>query len=191
MAPPAQDSSGRDRPKEQLRARYRGAEQRRLEEEKRPPDVGQVRGFKDAGAVRLRKLTSESLWSLAESLHRQRPLFSITGSRHRAPALLPAVPRWWREDKLEGRRGDDAARQWGQREGDKLEALLRIQPRLLRRGRVDRARHYLQAFSLGNRVIRKRGVKSENSSTSAGSGRWAERSLNLKIVNKHLLRTAC
>lgn len=154
--------------------------------------MGQVREFKDSGAVRLRKVTSQSLWSLAESLHRQRHLFSITGSRHRAPALPPTVPRWWGEDKLEGRRGGDAARQRGQREGDKLEALLRIQPRLLRRGRVDGARRHLQAFSLGNRVIRKRGVKSENASTSAGSsGRWAERSLNLKILNKHLLRTAC
>lgn len=120
---PAEES----RPEEQLRARYKSAEQR-LQEEERPPDVGQVQEFKDSGAARLRRLTSESLWSLAESLHRQRRLFSITGSRHRAPALLPAVLSWWREDKLEGSRGDDAARQWGQREGDKLEALLRIQP---------------------------------------------------------------
>lgn len=27
---------------------------------------------------------------------------SVTGSRHRAPALLPPVLRWWREDKIEG-----------------------------------------------------------------------------------------
>ena len=63
---------------------------------------------------------------------------SVTGSRHRAPALLPRPALVaGRQDRRPPRQlsRDDAPRRWGQREDDKLKRHLRVQPRLLRRGR--------------------------------------------------------
>ena len=82
----------RNRYKEQLRARDRCAEQKRLEES-RLPDVGQVHEF-DSGAGRLTKLKSESTLSLAKRLFRQRKGAAILHNRTtpRSPSFTAYRP---------------------------------------------------------------------------------------------------
>lgn len=109
-----------NRYKEQLRARDRCAEQKRLEES-RLPDVGQVHEFKDSGAGRLRKLTSESTLSLAKRLFRQRKGAAILHNRTtpRSPSFTAYCPALvaGRQDRRLPRQlsRDDALRRWGQR----------------------------------------------------------------------------
>lgn len=139
FAPPAEDSSGREQIQRAAGSRYRRAEQRRLEN--RLPDVGQVHEFTDSGAGRLRKLTSEGDLSLAKSLRWQRKGAAILRNwiPPQSPCFTAPCPALvaGRQDQRPPRQlsRDDAPRRWGQREDDKLKRHLRVQPRLLRRGR--------------------------------------------------------